>query len=70
MAASRTRRSRSGPGFTRVTCDYRQPNGDGCHLSTPTDGDTAEVVRRFLREAGWARINGKDWCPHHRDRTD
>lgn len=66
MAAERTRGSRKfGGGHTTITCDFRQPNGDGCPDSTPRKGDSAGGVRKVARELGWSYVNGKDYCPVH-----
>lgn len=71
MTAERTRGSRNTyTGHTTITCDYRQPNGDGCPDSTPAKGDSAAVVRRALKEMGWVRVEGKDYCPRTSAPTD
>lgn len=64
MSAERTRGSMF-TAHTTITCDFRQPNGDGCHDSTAAKGDSAATVRRALKEMGWVRLSGKDYCPAH-----
>ena len=64
MSAERTRGNLF-TAHTTVTCDFRQPNGDGCQDSTPAKGDGAANIRRALKEMGWVRVAGRDYCPEH-----
>lgn len=66
MTAERTRGTRKfGGGHTTITCDFRQPNGDGCTDSTPRKGDSAAGIRKVAKEMGWSHVGGKDYCPGH-----
>lgn len=50
-----------------VYCDHR-----GClappieHRCTEREVGGPGDVRKAAREAGWERLNGKDWCPLHK----
>ena len=63
MTAMRTRGSRNGPASTDISCDWRYANGDPCGAGLR--GESAVAVRRALREMGWGRRGGKDYCPPH-----
>lgn len=63
MAAERTRSTRTQPGFTRLSCDWRAPNLDPC--GTCLDGSDAGAARAAARELGWVREAGRDLCPRH-----